>query len=122
MLITQQVHWKSSFAIFDYPPTPRFHDLAPVFPACPPFVNTVYRVGHRVGHALSQVLFTPSRETIPEVLVKINSASFLLFSKEANGFRRHGLEIFLYNLRVIPPCHSFVHSACRMSLKQVYFF
>ena len=58
------------------------------FRACPPFVNTVYRVGHGVGDALSQVLFTPSRETIPEVLVKINSASFFLVSKVENGFRR----------------------------------
>ena len=31
MLNTLQVHWKSSFAIFVYPPTPRFHDEAPVF-------------------------------------------------------------------------------------------
>ena len=26
VLNTRQVHWKSSFAIFVYPPTPRFHD------------------------------------------------------------------------------------------------
>ena len=31
MLNTLQVLWKSSLAIFVYPPTPRFHDWAPVF-------------------------------------------------------------------------------------------
>ena len=66
------------------------------------------------------VLFTPSRETIPEVLVKINSVSFLLFLKWR--MVSEGLEIFVYDHRVIPPCHSFVHSACRMSFKRVYFF
>ena len=33
---------QSSFAIFVYPPTPRFMTRRQFFPACPPFVNTVY--------------------------------------------------------------------------------
>ena len=41
-----------------------------------------------MGHGLAKVLFIPSRETISEVLVKINSTSFFLVSKVANGFRR----------------------------------
>ena len=31
MLNTLKVHWNSSFAIFFYSSTPRFHDQAPVF-------------------------------------------------------------------------------------------
>ena len=48
----------------------------------------MYSVGLRVGHGLAQVLFIPSRETISEDLVKINSTSIFLVSKVANGFRR----------------------------------